>query len=116
MKKNMTMLLTICLISLLHSCRSPQIKPLILHSVKWEYNSCAKRCYDLNTMKEIDESNCGPNFKKGNYDIAECDKISGFKNVDIANPIIPWAKEVKQFYEDMEDAKRVWWCKKKKRK
>ena len=110
MKKNLILALTIFLIS----CVSPQIRPMVLSTIKIKYNSCLKRCYDLNTLKEVEDKLCGADFVKGNYDISECDLVSGFGYKETAQEILPWAKETKAFYEDMEKRKRLWYCKKEK--
>lgn len=69
-----------------------------------EFDRCRLVCFDLNKFKITNDANCkypdGSDFVTMNYSIEFCTKTSGFSLNDWATKIIPWKKELEQFYID----------------
>lgn len=101
------LLLTICL----SSCRAPNLKPqpfadiaFFLNpngSIDFNKSRCRIRCVDIDApLKRVDDNQCGEDFVSGNFDIRECDGLTGVHFEILGEDVIPWARELKRFGED----------------
>ena len=59
-------------------------------------------CVDPLTLEMEDDSECGDDFKSGNYPPELCDKLSGFHIDLIAKKIKPKINELWEYVEDLE--------------
>lgn len=96
MLKNITILLTICLVvscagskQICREVKKAEIKPQILCDLSLEDMTCTCSCYDLNKVISVEDAQCGSLFKSGKYEPARCDGIAGFYTEKWAADIIP---------------------------
>lgn len=97
-KTIMILLLMICLIS----CNAPQIKPVVMCDISFQFNRCRCRCYNINELKTVNPKDCGLDIDVPNWNrrLEACEGISGFFVEDWGTEIIPKAKEIKRWHED----------------
>ena len=124
--KTTKMLTTILLTILCVNCKGPQVKHQVNFDISFKFNRCAVRCFDFMQIKTTDAHICnlwpkkipddfpeyytidnyeGKEYLKfipGNYNISNCDKITGFKLEAYSKNIKPQAKRLKEYYEDRQ--------------
>lgn len=77
-----------------------QINPVVIHTLKLQFNSCKAQCFDLNNWKTVEDFHCGEDFSSGNYPIEECNEIQGFYVEDMANELRPKIKDLARIRQD----------------
>lgn len=77
-----------------------QFNYLVIRTVKLQYDNCKIQCFDLNNWRTVDDSNCGENFKSGNYPLDYCNEVQGFSIEDMANEVRPKIKNLAQMRKD----------------
>lgn len=121
MKRSITMLLTVLLVS------CTLIRPTPIHDISFTFNRCRVQCYDLNKLELLEPSECNrrvsrvPNnlpvyfrvepvgdrfdliFEAGSYTLEACDEVIGFMANEIATEIRPKAIKNIQRCEDLRD-------------
>lgn len=94
------------LMMFLSSCQSAQV----LCDISFAKYRCRCRCYDTDTLKQVNENRCKDDWEKYfggvpeehpiNYEIEMCEGISGFRIEEIATDIIPMVREERAKCQD----------------
>lgn len=85
---------------------SAKIDALIVSQVSFKFNRCYKRCFSISDYQTVPDSQCGENFKSGNYPLETCDEVMGFHTNAWATELRPKLKKLNNLKSNLCDVSK----------